>query len=318
MRTKPWVHLLVSLGLLAGVAGWVLPPQGACQVVVPGYSVPSPTQPAGLSGAGPFVQQFTLPDPSSAPTKTPHPPPTWTPNTVMQTAASPSLTPSVPPSSAVFLPIIYCGEGGFAPTRMPTTPPTDMPLPTGSPQPTATPSPCGEVIQNGDFEQGQTIWIEESAGGYDIIGDAWADPYQGSWVAWFGGCNHAGDLLTQQFYVPSNAQDSQTLTFYLYVETEELYETWDFFVLRFLDAAGNPIPGDVPIADNRSAPLPWTLQTINLTGFSAYRGQDMTIQFEGTTDSSQITNFVIDEVSLVFACEKGPVRPALPATIGPR
>jgi hypothetical protein len=178
--------------------------------------------------------------------------------------------------------------------------------------------PCGEVIENGDLEQGHVVWDEHSSGGYDIITTAWSDPYQGSWVAWFGGYDNANDRLTQQFHVPSNAQDSQTLTFYLYVETEELYGAWDFFVLRFLDTAGNPIPNDIPIADNSSAPLSWTLQTITLTGFSAYRGQDMHIQFEGTTDSSYITNFVIDEVSLVFACEKSPVPSARPIIASPR
>jgi kumamolisin len=170
------------------------------------------------------------------------------------------------------------------------------------------------VIRNGGFEEGPVVWEQYSSGGYDVITDAWSDPYAGSWVAWFGGYNNALDRLTQLFHVPGNAQDSQTLTFYLYVETAELGGAYDHLLLRFLDVAGNPISDDIPLADNSSAPLPWTQQTVHLAGFSGVAGQDIQVQFEATTDGSLITNFVMDEVSLVFVCGQGVDAPA-PANI---
>lgn len=227
----------------------------------------------------------------------------------------------IPPTETPAKPTPSWTSSNIAPTsgsldRVPSWP-TDTPAPARESSPAipviATLPPCGEAIQNGDFQQRHVHWQEQSGGGYPIITDQWSDPPQGSWVAWFGGYNNANERLTQQFHVPNNAQDGQTLTFYLYVETEERYGTWDFFVLRFLDAAGNRIPKDVPVADNTLAPLTWTLQMINLTGFSKYRGQDVYIQFEGTTDSSQITNFVICEVSIVFTCgQEAVVSPVFP------
>ncbi|MGC9025202.1 MAG: hypothetical protein ACP5NB_10305, partial [Chloroflexia bacterium] len=214
------------------------------------------------------------------------------------------------------------------PTATPTIPPTATPTPTPVPPtatptgtpvpPTATPTPtpaCGEVIQNGDFEQGYVAWGEESAGGYDIITNGWSSPYQGSWVAWFGGYDNADDRLYQLIHIPANAQDLQTLRFYLYVETEETGSTpYDEFYLQFFDASWNPLSAPIRLADN-TTPMAWTLQEIDLGGFSTVAGQDLYIQFEGTTDSSLITNFVIDVVSLNIVCGDGGNPPAGPPHI---
>ena len=51
---------------------------------------------------------------------------------------------------------------------------------------------CGEIIQNGDFEAGSGFWVEDTPGA--IVTDQWADPYQGSWVAWLGGVSYTERL----------------------------------------------------------------------------------------------------------------------------
>jgi hypothetical protein len=162
---------------------------------------------------------------------------------------------------------------------------------------------CGEGLQNGDFEAGHASWVEESSHGTNVlITDTWTDPHQGSWVANLGGVDYALDKLSQLFHVPADVEDLQTLEFYLKVTTEEIYGTpYDYLVLRLLDASGTPIHDDLSIADNTS-PMDWSLQSIQLDGFSGHADRNIQIQFKATTDSSNISTFVIDEVSLNLTC----------------
>ena len=160
---------------------------------------------------------------------------------------------------------------------------------------------CGEIIQNGDFEAGHVAWVED--GSHGIITNTWATPYQGAWVALLGGVDYALDKLTQLFHVPADAQDGQTFTFYLRVTTTETPSdiVYDSLILRFLDASGMPISTDIPIADNRM-PKDWSRTTVQLSGFSTLADRDVQVQFEGKTDSTSVTHFVIDSISLSLAC----------------
>jgi hypothetical protein len=180
--------------------------------------------------------------------------------------------------------------------------------PTSTPTPTPT---CGEAVQNGGFEQGHTIWMEESADGSDIISNNWANPYEGAWVADFANYDDADDVLTQLIYIHPNAQNDQTLVFYVYVETTDtaITET-DKFVVRFLDESGTwPVSADIPIADN-TTPMDWTYMPIALTGFADVRGLYLQLQFEATTDSALPTRFVLDQVSLETDCGGGIYAPS--------
>jgi len=79
---------------------------------------------------------------------------------------------------------------------------------------------------------------------------------------------------------------------------------YDELYLQFFDSSWNPLSDPIWIADN-TTPMGWTLQTIDLTGFSTVAGQDIYIRFQGTTDGSLVTNFVLDVVSLNIVCGAG-------------
>lgn len=161
-----------------------------------------------------------------------------------------------------------------------------------------------EVIQNGDFEAGNTKWVEESTG--YIIRNDWPNPYQGSWVAWFGGEN-VQEKLTQLFHVPADVQNDQVLEFYIHVSTQETGSTaYDKFFVRYLNASGSPISPDFPIGDN-TTPTNWMRFLMDLSGLTTFANQDIQIQFECDTDSSNDTYFVLDMISLNLAC--GPITP---------
>ncbi len=279
-------------------------------------SVPPTYTPLPTSTPSPTYTPFPTSTPAlptatptpGGPTSTPTPiPPTATPTPGGPTA-TPTATPTGTPVPPTATPTATPTPGGPTATPTPTNtpvPPTATPTNTPVP-PTATPTPtpaCGEVIQNGDFEQGHVAWVEE--GQYEIITTDWLNPYQGSWVAWFGGYDNADDRLYQLIHIPANAQDSQTLRFYLYVETEETGSIpYDEFYLQFFDASWNPLSDPIRLADN-TTPMGWTLQQIDLAGFSTVAGQDIYIRFRGTTDGSLITSFVIDVVSLNIVCGAG-------------
>jgi len=314
----------------------VNPPLGAYQVVVHGYNVPQQTQPFALVVSGALSEVPPTATPTDTPTATPTDTPTATPTstpTVTPTATptdtptatptntpggptpsptstptatptatptntpggptpSPTATPAATPSSHVFLPLIYSGDG-----------PASVPPPTVSR--TAVPRSCGNVLQNAGLEQRHAGWVEKSGGGYDIITREWAQPHQGAWVAWFGGYDDADDLLTQAFHVPAGAIVTQTLGLYIYVETEELLPgAYDLLYLRFLDGSGKPISDDILLADDDFTPLgKWTYLPIELSRFDTIAGQTIQIQFEGTTDGRDLTNFVLDGISLTVKCK---------------
>lgn len=168
---------------------------------------------------------------------------------------------------------------------------------------------CGEAIQNGDFESGNVAWLEESTG--TIIRNDWPDPYQGSWVAWLGGLG-GYERLTQTIYIPINVKDAQKLEFYLKVTSEEVtIQVHDTLSLRFLDAGGNPISSDIPIASDLDR-SDWQYQFVDLTGLQTFAAQNIQIQFEGAYNTTRITNFVLDLVSLNLSCD--PITPTPTST----
>ena len=163
---------------------------------------------------------------------------------------------------------------------------------------------CSEVIQNGNFEAGSgPPWVEVSTGG--IVRIDHPAPYQGSWVAWFGGVD-AIERLTQLFHVPADVEDAQTLTFYIQVSSDETgTQVYDTFDLRFLDAGGNPISSDFSIANNTTL-TNWQYIPFDLSGMTQFADQDIQIQFECNVNDTNSTSFAIDLVSLNLACKLTP------------
>lgn len=201
-----------------------------------------------------------------------------------------------------YLPVMFKPEPSPTPTATPTG--TSTPTPTATSTHTATPSPtqpCGQAIENGDFEQGHVAWTEDSSGLYELItihGDAW----QGDWIAWLAGYYEADDRIYQRIHIPEEAADSQSLTFWLQVELGFNASPSDTLYLQFFDASWNAASNPELIAGG-SAAMSWTPYTVTLYGFSGFAGQDLYIQFRGTTDDdNNMTNFFLDVVSLEIVC----------------
>jgi hypothetical protein len=155
-----------------------------------------------------------------------------------------------------------------------------------------------QVIQNGGFESGNTIWVQQS-GSYTIIGQQY--PYSGSWNAWFGGYDYASDKLYQTINIPSDISSAR-LTLYLYVYTSDSLSTpYDYFHVELQDSSGNTLQSFLE-ADNTMHSSSWYKGTMSWSDFSAHAGATRRLFFQGSTDSSNYTNFFVDDVTLWTYC----------------
>ncbi len=161
-----------------------------------------------------------------------------------------------------------------------------MSPPTPTPTLTPTPIPTPQLLPNGDFEQGRTVWHEYSNHPYAIIrkkGDGLPiNPYSGSWAAWMGGANNQTDTLDQTVTVPTN------LPYLAY---------W-----RWLDSTDFCGYDTVKVKINNTSIEDFSLcKTGNTNGWvkkiydlRSYAGKSITLKFAVTTDANNISSLYLD------------------------
>jgi hypothetical protein len=171
-----------------------------------------------------------------------------------------------------------------------------LPTPTFTPTPTTPAGPSQEMVLNGGFESGRTIWQESSSGGYNLIYEG-ENPRSGSWSAWLGGYDDADDRLYQAIDVPSWARSAR-LSFYLYVRSDDLDWPLDFFHGELQTGSGATLQtfGEV---DNTWRSSNWYLIRQEWQDFSSHAGAQRRLLFQATNDFMYDTDFYIDDVSFV-------------------
>ncbi len=163
--------------------------------------------------------------------------------------------------------------------------------------------PSEQMISNGGFETENIVWVQQS-GSFPIIGQQY--PHSGDWNAWFGGYDLANDRLYQSISIPDWACSTE-LTLYLYVHTSDsLSIAHDHFHVELQDSSGTTLE-EFMWADNTMHSTGWYRGTKNWSDFSAHSGKSRRLFFQVTTDSSDYTNFFLDDVTLWAYC--GSLRP---------
>ncbi|NRD76830.1 peptidase S53 [Bacillus sp. BRMEA1] len=147
-----------------------------------------------------------------------------------------------------------------------------------------------QLIQNGGFESGQSPWVESSTGGYQIIDSSL--PHSGSYSAYLNGYNNSTDIIYQTVTIPSTAT-SATLTFWTYVSTTEISHPYDYLYAQVRNSSGSALSTLLTLNDGTASG--WVQHSYNLINF---KGQTIQIAFKGTNDSSNPTDFYVDDVSL--------------------
>ncbi|MFI1524418.1 M4 family metallopeptidase [Kitasatospora cineracea] len=162
--------------------------------------------------------------------------------------------------------------------------PTPTPTPTSSP--TGSPSPSGNALTNGSFEQGTTGWTQSAD---DITSSTLQPAHGGSWyAAMMGyGTNATESLSQSNIAVPSSG--SPKLTFWLKVSTQESgYTAYDTLKVNINGTT-------LATYSNANASAGYVQKSVDL---SAYRGQNVKLEFAGTEDTYLTTIFLVDDVAI--------------------
>jgi hypothetical protein len=148
-----------------------------------------------------------------------------------------------------------------------------------------------ELIGNGGFESGATVWTQTSGA---ITSDSSEAAHAGSWKAWLDGYGSSHtDYVRQSVTIPSTVS-SATLSFYLHIDTAESGSTaYDTLKVQLITASGSYVT--LATYSNANASSGYVLRTIDL---GAYKGQTVQVNFYGVEDGSLQTSFVIDDVSV--------------------
>ncbi len=150
-----------------------------------------------------------------------------------------------------------------------------------------------QLIVNGGFESGNTVW---SASSGVITSDAGQAAHAGSYKAWLNGYGAAHtDTLYQQVTIPASAAGA-TLAYWLKVVTEETTTTQAYDTLKVqVRNSGGSVLATLATYSNLNAGAAYVQKSLDL---SAYKGQTVRVYFEGVEGSTKATSFLIDDVSL--------------------
>ena len=150
-----------------------------------------------------------------------------------------------------------------------------------------------QLISNGGFESGASSWTQSSG---VITSSSSVAAHAGSWKAWLDGYGSTHtDYVRQMITVPASASQV-TWDFYVLISTSETTSStaYDTLKAQVLNSSGSVI-ATLGTWSNLNATGGYVKHTLDL---SAYAGQTIWINFNGSEDSSAQTSFVVDDVSV--------------------
>jgi hypothetical protein len=150
-----------------------------------------------------------------------------------------------------------------------------------------------ELVGNGGFESGATVWTSSSG---VITSSTNPAPHAGSWIAWLDGYGSAHtDTLLQTVSIPSGAA-AANYSFWLEVVSDETTTTtaYDTLKVQVRNSSGTVL-ATLHTYSNLDKGSSYVQRSFDL---SAYKGQTVQLYFEGVEGSSVATSFLIDDVSL--------------------
>ena len=145
-----------------------------------------------------------------------------------------------------------------------------------------------QLLGNPGFETGTASPWTASTGIIDGSTDAPA--HSGSYKAWLDGYGAVHtDTLSQSVSIPA-ACTTATLSYYLYVSTEEATTGSAYDTLKVTVGSTS-----VASYSNLNGGSDYVKKTVDL---SSYAGQTVTLKFTGTEDDLLATSFLIDDTAL--------------------
>ncbi len=152
-----------------------------------------------------------------------------------------------------------------------------------------------QLLGNPGFETGSAAPWTTTPGVINPNG-AGETAHSGSWYAWLDGygTNHT-DTLAQTVSVPSGCTN-YTFSFWLHIDTAETTTTtaYDVLKVQVLNSSGTVL-ATLATFSNLNHISGYLQHSYNV---AAYAGQNVTLKFTGTEDSSLQTSFVVDDTAL--------------------
>lgn len=215
----------------------------------------------------------------------------------------------------------YPGKGYIEPStfikaHLGTTSPTPTFTPTPlTPTPTRTPTPQScEYVRNGGFEEGvpTTSWVASNSQNKSDPLIYRSVPHSGTWGAWFGNVLNYTDTLKQIIALPAD-RTGATLRFWRYVRSNEAAgSAKDSLQIVWIGADGSErVVATITSAAPRNQ---WKLESVPLD-LQGNSSATSTLAFRGLNNSTLVSSFFVDDVSLTMPCTVGVQRlaPALAA-----
>ena len=153
-----------------------------------------------------------------------------------------------------------------------------------------------QLLPNGDFEQGSTIWTEFSQNGWDIIlhkddpdTTPPVPPHSGDWLAWLGGDFDEISYIEQQVMVPAQ---TSSLRYWHWIDSEDLCD----FDIATVTANGSTVEQYSLCEDSNTNG--WVLHEVSI---ASYAGQTVTLRIHVDTDDTWNSNLFVDDFSFEVA-----------------
>jgi len=149
----------------------------------------------------------------------------------------------------------------------------------------------GQLLGNSNFDLGNQVWYTNRTVGANTIIQILVEP--SNYAAELGVYDNQQDYLSQTACVPQSLS-SAILTFSWYIQSAEGTGTpYDYLYVYIRDTYGN-ILSTARTLSNTSIRDNWVTESYDL---SAFAGQTIRISFEARTDSTQVTNFWIENTN---------------------
>jgi hypothetical protein len=152
-----------------------------------------------------------------------------------------------------------------------------------------------ELITNGGFEASSAPWVASGTGAFYTANGNY--PHGGAGYIYLGNQNNRSGQWYQQVAIPGGT--SPSLSFWLNVTSSETTTTtqYDRLFIEVRNTSGTLLATLATFSNlNKAAAGVYTLRS----GYSlaSFAGQTVRIQFRATTDSSLVTTFRVDDVSV--------------------
>ena len=154
-------------------------------------------------------------------------------------------------------------------------------------------APVTELLGNGGFESGNTVWTASSGVIDNGTGQA---ARTGSWKAWLNGYGAAHtDTLLQSVAIPAGAA-SANFSFWLKVVSAETTTTtaYDTLKVQVRNSSGTAL-ATLATYSNLDKGSSYVSRSFDL---STYKGQTVQLYFVGVEGSTGATSFLVDDASL--------------------